>query len=136
MLILNKLMSIITKKKTNPKTAKVQEFMAKINMTFNGYGGLCMHSLVVSDFGYLIRYLTEGKIDSFSDFRAITENKELIEKSIKRELSKEILRESEAFGYSREISEGNILRLQKIVNSIYEYTTLCDELEVDIYHAR
>jgi hypothetical protein len=134
--ILEKFRNLIAKKKVCPNTAKVQEFMAEIDMTFNGYGGLSMHRLAVSEFGYLIRYLTGGKIESFSDFRVIVENKEVIDESIKKELSKDVLRESEVFGYSRETTEGNILRLQKIVNSICEYTALCDRLGVNIYAAR
>lgn len=136
MRILEKFRNLIAKKQVCPSTAKVQEFMAEIDMTFNGYGGLSMHRLAVSEFGYLIRYLTDGKIESFSDFRVIVENKEAIDESIKAELSKDILRESEVFGYSRETTEGNILRLQKIVNSICEYTALCDRLGVNIYAAR
>ena len=119
-----------------PKIAKVQNFMTGIDMDFKGYGGLNMHRLAVSDFGYLIRYMTDGKIDSFSDLRAISENKMAIEEAIEQELSRDVLRESEVFGYSREIAEGNILRLQKIVNSICEYTALCDKLGVNIYAAR
>lgn len=136
MRVLEKLKNKLTRKKNCPKTKKAQEFMAGIDMNFNGYGGLTMHRLAVNEFGYLIRYLTNGNIESFSDFRLITNNKHLIDERIKNELLKDVLRESEVFGYSRETTEGNILRLQKIVDSIYEYTNLCDRLGVDIYAAR
>lgn len=136
MRILEQIKGLIVKEKLCPKTAKVREFMTGIDMDFKGYGGLNMHRLAVSEFGYLIRYLTDGKIDSFSDLRVIAENKIVIEESIEKELSRDVLRESEVFGYSREITEGNILRLQTIVNSICEYTVLCDKLGVNIYAAR
>lgn len=136
MRILENLRKKMALNKLSPSAQKVQEFMEEIDMNFNGYGGLTMHRLAVSEFGYLLRYLTEGKIESFSDFRAIVEQKEFIAESIRKELSKDVLRESEVFGYSRETTEGNILRLQKIVNSIDDYTALCDRLGVDIYAAQ
>jgi len=134
--ILEKIKSKMAGKSENPDMKEIRKFMSTINMTFNGYGGLSVHGLVVSEFGYLIRYLTNKKIDSLSDFRIIAQHKALIDKSIQAELSKSVLRESEVFGYSREITEGNILRLQKIVNSICGYTKLCDTLGVDTYAAR
>lgn len=101
-------------------------------MTFEGFGGLVIHNLVVSEFGYLIRYLTKGKIERFDDFDLINENKELIFSAIDEELSKEVLRESEVFGYSREITEGNIKNLQKIIVTICSYVDLCRKLELDL----
>lgn len=136
MRVIEKLKDMAIKKRECSKLAEVKGFMAEINMDFNGYGGLNIHRLVVSEFGYLLRYLTGGEIDSFSDFRVIAENKLAIEDNIKKELARDVLHESEVFGYSRDTTEGNILRLQKIVNSICEYTVLCDELGVDIYAAR
>lgn len=106
--------------------------MHENSMSFEGYGGLVVHGLVVHEFGYLLRYLTKGKQDRLDDFRAIRENRDLILSAIKSELSKEVLRESEVFGCSRETTEGNILNLQKIVISICEYVDLCERLDLDI----
>jgi len=39
-------------------------------MTFDGFGGLVIHHLVVSEFGYLLRYLTDGKLEE-SGFRSL-----------------------------------------------------------------
>lgn len=101
-------------------------------MTFEGFGGLVIHHLVVYEFGYLLRYLTDGKIERFDDFDLINKNKEFILSAIDEELSKEVLRESEVFGYSREITEGNIRNLQKIIITICSYVDLCRKLELDL----
>lgn len=108
------------------------QFMQENDMTFEGFGGLVIHHLVVSEFGYLLRYLTDGKLERFDDFQLINENKESILSAIDDELSKEVLRESEVFGYSREITEGNIKNLQKIIVTICSYVDLCRKLELDI----
>ncbi|KAB7687681.1 hypothetical protein GBN24_14310 [Plesiomonas shigelloides] len=101
-------------------------------MTFEGFGGLVIHNLVVSEFGYLLRYLTKGKIERFDDFDLINENKELIFSAMHEELSKEVLRETEVFGYSREITEENINNLKEIIITICSYVDLCRKLELDL----
>ena len=116
-----------------PKLKTVLTFMSERGMTFQGYGGLVIHNLVVYEFGYLIRYLTDKKVGYFKDFSLIVNEKNMIDEAIKEELSKDVLRESEAFGYSREITEGNITNLEKIVDTIVDYVNLCDDLGVDPY---
>jgi len=69
-----------------------------------GFGGLIIHSLVVSEFSYLLRYVTDNKIERFNDFHLIYKNKDEILNVIETEIKKEVLNESEVFGYSREIT--------------------------------
>ncbi|MDO7927764.1 hypothetical protein Q6A51_13290 [Pseudomonas sp. KFB-139] len=132
--LITKLFQKITDKKTKP--TEIEKFMSDHAMTFHGYGGLNINRLVVHEFGYLIRYLTDKKLDSFRDFRAISKSALAINQEINAELSKEILRESEALGVSRETAVGNMQRLQGIINTIAQYTALCDRLNVDLYAAR
>ena len=116
--------------------SEIDLFMADHEMTFNGYGGLNIHRLLVREFGFLLRYITEKEIDTLSDFRVIAQNSVMINENIKQELSKDVLRESEALGCSRQTAEGNLTRLRGIVKVITEYTALCDRLGVDLYAAR
>lgn len=135
--MLSKLAKWTKKTFSKPRTpSEIDLFMAKHEMTFHGFGGLNIHSMLVREFGYLLRYITDKKIDSLSDFRVIANNSEMINLNIKRELSKDVLRESEALGVSRQTAEGNMTRLRGIVNVITQYTAMCDRLGADLYAAR
>lgn len=112
---------------------RVQDFMRAHGMTFHGFGGLVVNELVANEFGYLLRYLTDGKLDSFSDLRKICGNRELILDAIDVELAKELPRESEVFHYPREIAEGNLLNLRVIVETTCEYVDLCDRYRFGIH---
>jgi hypothetical protein len=80
--------------------------------------------------------LTEGRLDTLYDFREVFNCGELLLSSIRQELSRDVLRESEALGYSRQTTEGNMLRLQGLVETIVQYVTLCDRYKVDPEAAR
>jgi|SRR5690554_1574352 len=112
---------------------QIKDFMRDHRMTFYGLGGLVVHNLVVSEFGYLLRYLTEGKLDTFRDIREIYRNKELILKAIDSELAKDLPRESEVFRYPREIADGNLINLRTIVEVLSDYLELCEQCDVDPY---
>lgn len=106
--------------------------MHEHNMRMEGFGGLIIHSLVVSEFSYLLRYVTDNKIERFNDFHLIYKNKDEILNVIETEIKKEVLNESEVFGYSREITEGNIKNLRKIIICICDYVDLCDSLNLEL----
>ncbi len=116
----------------NRAEKKRKDFMKTHNMKFNGYGGLCIHSLVVSEFGYLLRYLTDGKVDSFDDFEKIVETTPLIHSSAKHELEKNVLKEEENLKISHELATRNIQKLLDIVECINKYVDLCKREEIPL----
>ncbi|QXQ20684.1 hypothetical protein [Pseudomonas tolaasii] len=136
--MLNKIYSFLRKGNASgapqdKRVRKVAEFMDKNEMNFAGYGGLNIHRQVVREYGYLLRYITEGKLDTFQDFRAIRDSHVDIIKSIDQELAKPLLRESEVYGYSRQTAEGNLIRLKALIATITEYTNLCETLGINLY---
>lgn len=108
-------------------------FMNRHGMSFNGFGGLVICDLVASEFGYLLRYLTDGELDRIREFEKIREKKDQILAAIENELKKPVLRESEALGVSRETAVGNMKNLQCIIESICDYVDLCRSLDLEIY---
>jgi len=136
--MLNKIYSFLRKGNAagasqDKRVRKVAEFMDKNEINFAGYGGLNIHRQVVKEYGYLLRYITDGKLDTFQDFRAIRDSHVDIIKSIDQELAKPLLRESEVYGYSRQTAEGNLVRLKALISTITEYTDLCETLGIDLY---
>lgn len=136
--ILTKIYDFLAKRQSShaPLDARVRQvvdFMEKHEINFDGYGGLNIHRQVVREYGYLLRYVTESKLDTFSDFRAIRDHRAVILENIDSELAKPVLREAEVFGYSRQTTEGNLVRMRALVETISLYTALCETLDVDIY---
>jgi len=136
--MLNKMYSFFRKIKAtdtsqDERVKLVIEFMKKNEIDFAGYGGLNMHRQVVREYGYLLRYVTEGEIETFQDFQAIRDSNIGIIKSIDKELTKPLLRESEVYGYSRQTAEGNLARLKALISTITEYVDLCETLDIDPY---
>jgi len=107
-------------------------FMHENRMSMESFSGLIIHNLIVSEFSYLLRYLTDNRIERFNDFYLIHKNKNEILSAIEIELEKDVLKESEVFGYSREITEGNIKNLRAIIICICEYVDLCDSLNLEL----
>lgn len=134
--MLKKVLSIFRNAKPNPLPKEIKEFIINHEINFYGFGGLNINRQVVREYGYLVRMLTEGRLETLYDFREIFTHGELLRNSIKQELSRDVLRESEALGYSRQTTEGNMLRLQSLVETIIQYVTLCDQYKIDPDAAR
>ncbi|WP_414894424.1 hypothetical protein [Pseudomonas sp. IT-232MI5] len=134
--MLNRVLSVFRNAKPNPLPKEIKEFIVKHDIKFDGFGGLNINRQVVREYGYLVRMLTEGRLDTLYDFREVFNCGELLLSSIRQELSRDVLRESEALGYSRQTTEGNMLRLQGLVETIIQYVALCDQYKVDPEAAR
>jgi hypothetical protein len=102
-------------------------------MSFNGFGGLIIHGMVASEFGYLLRYLTVGKLERINEFEKIREEKDQILLAITNELGKSALRESEVFRISREDAIGNMNNLRVIIECICDYVDLCRSLDIELF---
>jgi hypothetical protein len=134
--MLNRIIGIFRSAKSNPLPKEIKEFIVIHDIKFNGFGGLNVNREVVSEYGYLVRMLTEGRLETLYEFREVFNHAELLREKIKLELSRDVLRESEVFGYSRQTTEGNILRLQGLVETIIHYVALCDQYQIDPDAAR
>jgi hypothetical protein len=108
------------------------DFMRRHEMSFNGFGGLVIHGLVASEFGYLLRYVTNGELEQVRDFEAIRAKKNQILSEIQTELMQPQLRESEVFRVSREVAAGNLENLRSIVECISDYVDLCRSLGLSL----
>jgi hypothetical protein len=93
----------------------------ELNINFNGFGGLVIDHLVVNEFNYLLRFITDGELESFSDFQKISKNQVAILNNIELELTKEKMKEEDAFNVSRATAEGNMKNLANIVSKISTY---------------
>lgn len=96
-----------------------------------GYGGLCISGLVVRDFGYLIRYISDGRFQSLDDQNAIQTNIQLIRHWIATELRKPVLREAEVFGVAHETALQNLENLRKICDVISARVTLQQDIDAE-----
>lgn len=134
--MLYKILGLFSSSKVNVLPKEVKEFIAEHEILFNGYGGLNINRQVVSEYGYLVRMIGDGKLEALSDFRAVFDHGVFLRENIRKELSKKVLRESEVFGYSRQTTEGNMIRLQGLVETIIQYVALCDQYQVDPDAAR
>lgn len=84
------------------------------------FDGLSIKGDAVSEFSYLLRYLTNGALENFNNFQAIDEHKEQILRAIERELSQELIRE-QTLGVSREAAETHLKKLAAIITTISDY---------------
>lgn len=108
-------------------------FMAEQGMSLQGYdGGLVIHHLMVSELGYLLRNVTDGRLERFDDFQTITQASPLILSAIQTEMEKPVLREQEAFKIDRESAQMNMQNLAKIVRCISDFVVLSRVLKLPL----
>lgn len=73
--------------------------------------------LIVEDFQYLLRYVSDGRLHSFDDLDALKSYKFELIQAIDEELAKEVMPE-ESRGASRETAEANLHNLRRIIISL------------------
>lgn len=84
---------------------------------------LTIGSQNVSDFAYLIRYYSNGKIESFSDFHKIYSSRDELISAIDKDL--ENPRELQTLNVSKETADATLKSLKKIISAIATYTQVC-----------
>lgn len=126
------LFRVLFRKKSQPAPNLLDEFVRSRRIEFYWPGKISVEGSYVDRFSYLIDGLTGGKVRTLIDFRSVADQKALIDRSIANDLQRKVLWESERSNYNREITEGNVQQLQKIVHSIAGYVRLCDQLGIGV----
>lgn len=130
--MLTALFKLLFRKKIHRAPSPLENFVSCHGIVFYWPGKTSVEGSDLGEFSYLIGGITGGKVRSLKDFRLVSEQKALIDRSIANDLQRATLWESERFYCSREIAEGNVRQLQKIVHSIAGYVKLCDQLGIGV----
>lgn len=102
-------------------------FEAQHEFTLNGRMGFSIHRLVVSEFGYLLRHVTDGKHDNFDNFTAIARDEREIDLSITKEINLDLPREAEVKMTTVEGARHNLENMRSIVHVIARYVEFAKE---------
>lgn len=111
-----------------PKRKRMERFAEERRFKLNGAYGFSVNGLLVREFGYLLRYVTNGKHDSFENFEEIANDFVAIDGAIVNEIGKPTPREEEVNFTSHEGAVQNLKNLRYIVRCISEYVDLAKEL--------
>ncbi|KIP18467.1 hypothetical protein KY49_3598 [Burkholderia sp. MSHR3999] len=114
------------------KRNAVEEFCNKWRFHLYDEYGFVVDGLLVSEFGYLLRYVTSGKHDSFKNFEAIADDYAAIDGAIFKEMSKAVPKEAEVNFTSPDGARRNLENMRYIVKAITEYVALAKTLELPI----
>lgn len=113
-----------------PKRKRMEQFAEERRFKLNGAYGFSVNGLLVREFGYLLRYVTNGKHCSFENFEEIANDFSAINGAIATELGKPTPREEEVNFTSHEGALQNLRNLQYIVRCIADYVDLAKELDL------
>jgi hypothetical protein len=108
-----------------PKTKKDKKLLKEIKEYFikNGidfyFSYMTIKKNVISEYGYLLNYVSNGEVKTFDDLdKVFLENKEIILKNIDDELSKAVLVEGAYYNISNESARTNMEDLKTIILTI------------------
>ncbi len=114
------------------KRKTVEEFCEKWRFKLYDEYGFVADGLLVSEFGYLLRYVTSDKHESFKSFEAIADDFVAIDGAIVIEMSKATPKEAEVNFTSPEGARRNLENMRYIVRAITEYVALAKKLELPL----
>lgn len=112
--IINKISKIIKDKKL---LKEIEEYFIKNEIDFY-FSYMTIKKNMISEYGYLLNYVSNGKVETFGDLDKVLENKEVILKNIDDELSKKVLREEANLNISNESAKTNMEDLKTIILTI------------------
>lgn len=112
--IINKISKIIKDKKL---LKKIEEYFIKNEIDFY-FSYITIKKNIISEYGYLLNYVSNGEVKTFDDLDKVLENKEIILKNIDNELSKKVLREEANLNISNESAKINMEDLKTIILTI------------------
>ncbi len=106
---------------------------------FEGWGGLNINNLLVSEFNYLFQYILskqdlldkELRIYFEENFEIISENIDHLTKLIDEEMNLDVLREESHFKISHEQAVYNMENMKGILISIHNWTTYKKENNIE-----
>ena len=112
--IINKISKIIKDKKL---LKEIEEYFIKNEIDFY-FSYMTIKKNMISEYGYLLNYVSNGKVETFDDLDKVLENKEIILKNIDNELSKAVLVEGAYYNISNESARTNMEDLKTIILTI------------------
>lgn len=112
--IINKISKIIKDKKL---LKEIEEYFIKNEIDFY-FSYMTIKKNMISEYGYLLNYVSNGEVETFNDLDKVLENKEVILKNIDDELSKKVLREEANLNISNESAKTNMEDLKTIILTI------------------
>lgn len=112
--IINKISKIIKDKKL---LKEIEEYFIKNEIDFY-FSYMTIKKNVISEYGYLLNYVSNGKVETFNDLDKVLENKEIILKNIDDELSKAVLVEGAYYNISNESARTNMEDFKTIILTI------------------
>lgn len=112
--IINKISKIIKDKKL---LNEIEEYFIKNEIDFY-FSYMTIKKNIISEYGYLLNYVSNGEVETFDDLDKVLENKEVILKNIDDELSKKVLREEANLNISNESARTNMEDLKTIILTI------------------
>ena len=99
------------------KIKEIEEYFIKNEIDFY-FSYITIKKNMISEYGYLLNYVSNGKVATFDDLDKVLENKEVILKNIDDELSKKVLREEANLNISNESAKTNMEDLKTIILTI------------------
>lgn len=112
--IINKISKIIKDKKL---LKEIEKYFIKNEIDFY-FSYMTIKKNMISEYGYLLNYVSNGEVETFNDLDKVLENKEVILKNIDDELSKKVLREEANLNISNESAKTNMEDLKTIILTI------------------
>lgn len=112
--IINKISKIIKDKKL---LKEIEEYFIKNEIDFY-FSYITIKKNIISEYGYLLNYVSNGEVKTFDDLDKVLENKEIILENIDNELSKKVLREEANLNISNKSAKTNMEDLKTIILTI------------------
>lgn len=88
---------------------------------FNDGKAITVNGLLISEFGYLLRYYSNGKLDNFDNLQAIAELSDSLIAAIDTELMADETKEQRNLGVSRNTAIANLGNLRSIILTLTAY---------------
>lgn len=112
--IINKISKTIKDEKL---LKEIEEYFIKNEIDFY-FSYMTIKKNIISEYGYLLNYVSNGKVETFDDLDKVLKNKEVILKNIDDELSKAVLVEGAYYNISNESARTNMEDLKTIILTI------------------
>lgn len=111
---------------------RLNSYAKERGIEFNGYGGLVINHLVVSEFGYLLRYYSGGALESFDDFEKVFAISASVRSAVDADYLNPKLREEQNLQVSRSTADRNLQNLKGILDAIDGYVAKCKQLGISV----
>lgn len=112
--IINKISKTIKDRKL---LKEIEEYFIKNEIDFY-FSYMTIKKNMISEYGYLLNYVSNGEVETFDDLDKVLKNKEIILKNIDDELSKAVLVEGAYYNISNESARTNMEDLKTIILTI------------------